>query len=83
MSMFLTLTNAFYALWSMDVKTRGLYNNDYLVLTVPIVILITLKYTLDIESGSDGDPVEVLLHDKILLVLCLIFLAVMALILYL
>lgn len=83
MGMCLTLANVFYALWSMDEKTMSLYNNDYLIFTVPIVLLITMKYSLDIESESDGDPVEVLLHDKVLLVLCVIYLATMFMILYL
>ena len=83
MSMCLTLANAFYALWSMDESTIASYNNEYLVFTVPIVLLITMKYSLDVEGDSDGDPVEVLLHDKILLVLCVLYLATMFAILYL
>lgn len=83
MGMCLTLANVFYALWSMDEKTKTFYNNDYLILTVPIVLLITLKYSLNVEGESDGDPVEVLLHDKILLALCVIYLAIMFMILYL
>lgn len=83
MVMCLTLTNVFYALWSMDEQTKALYSNDYLVFTVPIVLLITMKYSMSVEGDSDGDPVEVLLHDKILLVLCMMYLAAMFLILYL
>lgn len=83
MGMCLTLANVFYALWSMDEKTMSFYNNEYLIFTVPIVLLITLKYSLDIEGESDGDPVEVLLHDKVLLTLCVLYLAVMFVILYL
>ena len=83
MGMCLTLANVFYALWSMDERTVSLYNNRYLVFTVPIVLLITMKYSLDIEGESDGDPVEVLLHDKVLLALCVLYLAVMFAILYL
>ena len=83
MGMCLTLANVFYALWSMDEKTMSLYNNQYLIFTVPIVLLITMKYSLAIEGESDGDPVEVLLHDKVLLVLCVIYLAIMFMILYL
>lgn len=83
MGMCLTLANVFYALWSMDEKTKSFYNNDYLIFTVPIVLLITMKYSLDIEGESDGDPVEVLLHDKVLLALCVLYLAVMFMILYL
>lgn len=83
MSMCLTLANVFYALWSMDENTVSLYNSEYLVFTVPIVLLITMKYSLNIEGESDGDPVEVLLHDKILLALCVLYLVVMFTILYL
>lgn len=83
MGMCLTLTNVFYALWSMDEKTKTLYNNAYLILTVPIVLLITMKYSLRVEGASDGDPVEVLLHDKVLLILCALYLLVMFVILYL
>lgn len=83
MNMCLTLANVFYALWSMDEKTVTFYNSDALIFTVPIVLLITMKYSLAIEGESDGDPVEVLLHDKILLALCVVYLAAMFTILYL
>lgn len=43
MGIYLTLANVFYALWSMDEKTMSFYNNSYLIFTVPIVLLITLK----------------------------------------
>ncbi len=82
MGMCLTLANAFYALWSMDEKTITFYGNKNLIFTVPLVLLITMKYSLNIEGNSDGDPVEVLLHDKVLLILCVLYLAVMFVILY-
>lgn len=82
MNMCLTLANVFYALWSMDQVTTSFYHNRFLIFTVPIVLLITLKYSLTIEGASDGDPVEVLLHDKILLMLVILYLAVMLGILY-
>jgi len=77
MYMSLTLANVFYALWSMDEKTVALYGSEYLVYTVPIILLITMKYSFNIEGNSDGDPVEVLLHDKVLILLCLIYAVVM------
>ena len=40
-------------------------------------------YSLDIESDSSGDPVEVLFHDKGLIVLCILYLTVMFMALYL
>lgn len=82
MNMCLTLATAFYALWTMDEKTSALYHSDRLVFTVPLVLLILLKYSLNIENESDGDPVEVLLRDRLLLALCFIYLSIMFFILY-
>lgn len=61
----LALTDCFYALWVIDRKM------PMLVWSVPMIILIFMKYSLDIENNSDGDPVEVILNDKVLTILCL------------
>lgn len=82
MYMCLALANAFYALWCMDSGTVSHYRGFSLVFTVPIVLLITMRYSMDVEGDSDGDPVEVLLHDRALLALCLVYFAVMFAILY-
>ena len=82
MYMCLGLANAFYALWCMDARTMQSYGGISLVLTVPIVLLITLRYSMDVEGDSDGDPVEVLFHDKGLLLLCTAYLVTMFVILY-
>lgn len=82
MTMCLTLTNTFYALWCMDTKTISRYGNARLIFTVPMVLFITMKYGLNIESGSDGDPVEVLLHDRSLLVVCALYMLAMFIMLY-
>ncbi|MCD8119992.1 MAG: decaprenyl-phosphate phosphoribosyltransferase [Lachnospiraceae bacterium] len=82
MYMCLALANVFYALWSMDENTMRMYGSTRLVLTVPLVLVITMKYSLDIEGDSDGDPVEVLLSDRILLCLCGAYLVLMFVILY-
>lgn len=60
----LALTNTFYALWAMS------HENEKMIWTVPLIIIILMKYSLDIEGESDGDPVEVLIKDKMLIVLC-------------
>lgn len=83
MYMCLGLMNMFYALWSMDTTTIAKYNTEYLIFTVPIVLLITMKYSMNIEGESDGDPVEVLIHDKVLITLCVLFIGMMFAILYL
>lgn len=83
MWMSLALAIVFYALWSMDEKTLALYGSNYLVFTVPVVLVITMKYSLDIEGAYDGDPVEVFIHDKVLMILCALYFAFMFVILYL
>lgn len=82
MYMCLGLANTFYALWCMDAGTTKMYGGVSLILTVPIVLLITLRYSMDVEGDSDGDPVEVLLHDKVLILLCGVYLGTMFVILY-
>ena len=73
MYMCLTLGNVFYALWTMDAATEIRYPKFPMIYSFPIVLLITLRYCLLIERESDGDPVEVVLHDRTILALCLIY----------
>ena len=72
MYMFLTLMIVFYSMWCVDSSNIIKFGNN-LIFTVPILMLIAMKYSLNIEGNSDGDPVEVLLSDKILMLLALIF----------
>lgn len=72
MYMCLALTIAFYSLWAVDPITTERIRMAGLVWTVPLVILICMSYSLHIERDSDGDPVEVLLGDKLLLSLVLL-----------
>lgn len=76
MYMLLGLTNVFYALWCMQNQHHAF------IYTVPVVLLICFQYSLDVEGESDGDPVEVLLRDRVLQVMCLLYGLAMLLILY-
>lgn len=69
MYMCLALTVMFYSLWSIDKVTVARTGNSRLIWSVPLLILCCMKYSLNIESNSDGDPVEVILHDKMLIFL--------------
>lgn len=73
MYMCLTLAVTFYALWSADGQITAKYGTDKLIWTVPLVIIILMKYSADIESNSYGDPVDVVMHDKVLLGLGVLF----------
>lgn len=70
------LVNVFYALWTLEMPSKEIS------WTIPIVIVILMCYSLDIEGNSEGDPVEVILKDKILIALILIYVAIVFSFLY-
>lgn len=61
------LTIVFYALWTLELS------NPIISWTIPFFIIILLRYSLDIEGNSDGDPIEVILKDKMLIGLTLMY----------
>ena len=79
----LTLAVTFYALWSADGEVAAKYGTDKLVWTVPLVMIILMKYSADIASNSYGDTVDVITHDKVLLALGVLFGVVMVALIYL
>ena len=82
MYMCLALAVMFYALWAVDEMTVARAGGEARIWTVPLVILCCMRYSLDVEGNSDGDPVEVLLKDRLLLVLGLILAIVILAIIY-
>ena len=71
----LALTLVFYSLLAME------QTNSYLVFSIPLIIIIFMRYSLIIEKSSEGDPSTILYEDKFLLGLCLIYGLVMFLLL--
>ncbi len=83
MYMFLCMSIIFYSLWATDSNVVSA-NNNLLIYTIPLVITVCMKYSMDIEgSESSGDPVEVILKDKLILVLGFLLVLSVFLILYL
>lgn len=82
MYMCLGLTNVFYSLWCVDSNTLARYSSNNIVWTVPLVMLICMKYSLNIEGNSDGDPVSVLLDDKVLIFMVFIYIIIVLAIVY-
>lgn len=78
----LGLTITFYALWCVDPLTVQKISNPHLIWTVPLLIILGMKYSLNVEQESDGDPVEVILSDKVLLLLGSAFVAILGTIVY-
>lgn len=83
MYMCLGLTIVFYSLWCVDSTTIARYYNSNIVWTVPLVMLICMKYSLNVEGNSDGDPVSVLLKDKILMGMVFLYAMIVLFIIYL
>lgn len=77
MAVCLGLALVFYALWSVAQGTPGL------VWTVPLALIILMRYALAAEADADGDPVEVLLHDPFALVACVVYALTLVALLYL
>jgi 4-hydroxybenzoate polyprenyltransferase len=72
----------FYALWSIDGATLQRLQTGAFVYTIPLVLTILFKYSLDIETDSDGDPTSIILNDRPLLLLCALYIAAAFLIVY-
>ena len=77
----MTLAIVFYSLWCVEKDKTVLSNIDFLW-TVPIFIVIMLRYSMLIEGNSDGDPINVILADKVLIGLVILMATVLFLFLY-
>ncbi len=68
--LFCSLTIVFYSLSCADKNTAVARRGVNLMWSVPLVILVLLRYNMILENGkSDGDPVEVVQKDRVLLFL--------------
>lgn len=74
------LTLVFYSLWATDPTSIA----ASLFWTIPLVILLLMAYSLNIEKeGSMGDPVDVFTGDKVLALLALAYVGLTMFLLYL
>ena len=64
---FVALTFVFYSLWAMEQDVK------YLIYTVPIIVLIFMKYCLIMEKSDEGDPTTIIYQSKGLLFLCALY----------
>lgn len=80
MYVFLSLTLVFYSLWCVF----GVNDNisTLLIYSVIIVVFVVMRYSLIIENNSLADPVDVLTHDKMLIISSLIYVVYVGGILY-
>lgn len=78
----LTLSIFSYSMWCIDPITLSRIDNQILIWTIPLVMIIFMLYSLEIEKDSLGDPVEVILRSKSLMSMVGLYGIVMFLILY-
>ena len=72
----ITLTICFYSLWAISQA------NKYIAFSIPILIVILMRYFLIVETGKEGDPTQIIYKDKMLLSLCIIYGIFMILVMY-
>jgi len=72
MNIFFGLSIVFYSFWCI-VPSDNTNKSGLLILTVPLILLICRRYSMDIEGDSYGDPADVLLGDKVLIHLVLVY----------
>ncbi len=77
----MTLSIIFFSLWCLEKNNSDPKFN--FIMLVPILMIICFKYSMDVESeNSDGDPMNVILNDKILICLVAIFAILIIILLY-
>ena len=82
MYMFMAIALVFYSLWCADPLTVSATSHSGIVWTVPVIILILMRYSYIVEGDSDGDPAEVVLHDVPLIILGAFYAVLITLLLY-
>lgn len=66
MYLFMALTIVFYSQWCISPTNQ--VTGEFLW-TVPLLILMLMRYSLEIERGTDGDPVTLFFSDPVLILL--------------
>lgn len=68
----MTLAITFYSLWCVDRNVMSTSKID-LLYTVPLLLIIMIRYSMLIEGESDGDPVNTILGDRVLMIIVIVF----------
>lgn len=79
----LALAVVSYTLWCVDPSTIARIGNEHIFWTIPLLMVILQLYSLNIEGNSHGDPIEVVLSDKKIIITVIIYIITMGGILYL
>lgn len=76
----MVLILVFYSLWCIDTTTISRLG-DSIIWTIPLTLLICMKFQLN-ESSGNQDPISIVLNDKVLLSLSVLYGLIILLIIY-
>lgn len=82
MNSMMTLSIAFYTLWSIDSMVVKAIHSNKLIFTVPFVMIGMFRYSLIIEGDSFGDPTDVILSDRLLQFIIIAYIIFILLVVY-
>ena len=81
--LFITLTIVFYSLTCVDTNTAVARQGANFIYTVPLLLLILLRYNMLLLSGnSDGDPVGIFYRDKFIILATISYICMCLILLY-
>lgn len=69
-----TLVITFYSLWAFEQSDRVVWGVPWTAVSIAPFALAILCYARDVDRGAAGEPENVVLHDRVLIVLGLIWL---------
>lgn len=67
----------FYSIWSLNADENGV-----LICTVPLAMIMMMRYVYTLEADDHGNPVDMILHDKMLLLLGAIYAVFITVLIY-
>ncbi|HEX4703224.1 MAG TPA: decaprenyl-phosphate phosphoribosyltransferase [Pseudonocardiaceae bacterium] len=70
-----------YSLWAFDLHTH--FRSVWPVISIVPFVVALLRYAVDVDGGKAGEPEEIVLHDRVLQVLGVCWVATVALAFYL
>ena len=56
-----------YALWAFTMGAAA--SNEWSIISIVPFVVALLRYSVDVDSGAAGEPEEIVLHDRMLMVL--------------
>ena len=71
-----------YALWAFDLRLKAAGSVWPVISIVPFVIAV-LRYAVDVDSGTAGEPEEIVLKDRVLQILGVLWVASLGITFYL